>query len=215
MEESRKKLFLGIDPGVSGAWAIVREDSELVTFNLWEHRHLLKLSVADVRAASLEKVGAMPGQGVVSMFTFGHSAGVWQGMLEAFEIPYELVTPQKWQKAILSTIPAKVPRVHGADRNEDAKRRRDNRALLKAATVGSVERRYPQLRTFLSVKKNWGVADAVCLALFARLRYIGSSDALRPLADSVDRPNGGEGRGDDLGGLDGICDYRRGSSDLN
>jgi crossover junction endodeoxyribonuclease RuvC len=40
----------------------------------------------------------MPGQGVASMFSFGHSAGVIQGVLGAFEIPVVMVTPQSWKK---------------------------------------------------------------------------------------------------------------------
>ena len=46
----------------------------------------------------LEKVNAMPGQGVVSMFNFGQNFGFIQGVLKAYEIPFELVPPQKWKK---------------------------------------------------------------------------------------------------------------------
>lgn len=46
----------------------------------------------------LEHIGAMPGQGVTSMFHFGENFGYIRGLLEAFEIPYELVRPQKWKK---------------------------------------------------------------------------------------------------------------------
>ena len=40
----------------------------------------------------------MPGQGVVSMFNFGQNFGFIQGVLKAYEIPFELVPPQKWKK---------------------------------------------------------------------------------------------------------------------
>lgn len=40
----------------------------------------------------------MPKQGVVSMFNFGKNFGFIQGLLTAYSIPYELVTPQKWKK---------------------------------------------------------------------------------------------------------------------
>ena len=49
--------------------------------------------------AVVEKVGAMPGQGVVSMFNFGKSAGFIEGVLAAFGIEILLVPPQKWKKA--------------------------------------------------------------------------------------------------------------------
>src|SRR5690606_2041087 len=48
--------------------------------------------------AYVEKVGAMPGQGVSSMFNFGMGVGVLQGVLAACGIPYFLVTPQSWKK---------------------------------------------------------------------------------------------------------------------
>ena len=51
-----------------------------------------------IEAAYVEKVGAMTGQGVSSMFNFGMGYGVIQGALAAMGIPLHLVTPQKWKK---------------------------------------------------------------------------------------------------------------------
>ena len=48
----------------------------------------------------VEKVSAMPGQGVTSMFSFGRSFGVIEGILAAFEIPATYVMPSVWTKAI-------------------------------------------------------------------------------------------------------------------
>ena len=57
------------------------------------------LLVTDSRVVScVEKVGAMPGQGVVSMFNFGHNLGLIEGLLQANKIPYQLVPPQTWKK---------------------------------------------------------------------------------------------------------------------
>jgi crossover junction endodeoxyribonuclease RuvC len=56
------------------------------------------LSLCDDRSiAAVEKVGAMPGQGVTSMFSFGQSFGFILGVLTAFGIPYQLVPPRKWK----------------------------------------------------------------------------------------------------------------------
>lgn len=52
----------------------------------------------DLGEAYVEQVGAMPGQGVASMFSFGHAAGVVAGVLGAMLIPVTLVTPQSWKK---------------------------------------------------------------------------------------------------------------------
>lgn len=48
--------------------------------------------------AYVEKVNAMPGQGVTSMFTFGKNAGYIEGVLSANRIHYELIPPQRWKK---------------------------------------------------------------------------------------------------------------------
>ena len=51
-------------------------------------------------SVALEKVSAMPGQGVTSMFTFGEGYGRIQGYLEALRVGYNLVRPQAWQKIL-------------------------------------------------------------------------------------------------------------------
>jgi crossover junction endodeoxyribonuclease RuvC len=50
----------------------------------------------------VEKVHAMPKQGVCSMFTFGTGWGIIRGILAGRRIPYILVTPQQWQKVVLA-----------------------------------------------------------------------------------------------------------------
>ncbi len=49
-------------------------------------------------AIYVEKVGAMPGQGVSSMFQFGRTLGQLEGMLAAFQRAFETVRPQDWKK---------------------------------------------------------------------------------------------------------------------
>jgi len=106
------KWIIGIDPGNSGAMALIKGDSGL--------RDTAKLSTAteaDIAAilmrwkadgayasaplfAYLERVHAMPKQGVASTFKFGQSYGFLRGCLVAVGIPFEEVTPAKWQRAL-------------------------------------------------------------------------------------------------------------------
>lgn len=101
--------FLGIDPGAKGGIAVldigcaseawrypgdIPEAAELV-----RSIHL----AAPIKLACIEKVGAMPKQGVSSTFKFGANYGGWQGILSALGIPYIMVTPTKWQKALLDS----------------------------------------------------------------------------------------------------------------
>jgi len=48
--------------------------------------------------AVLERVGAMPGQGVSSMFKFGQAFGTVQGILAALKVPTHLVAPVTWKR---------------------------------------------------------------------------------------------------------------------
>ena len=96
--------FIGIDPGKGGALAVLHEDgsSIIYPFSVEGYKEILAdLSVENFRCRAkccLEHVNAMPGNGGVSMFHFGENFGFIQGLLTAYDIPYELVRPQKWKK---------------------------------------------------------------------------------------------------------------------
>lgn len=102
---------LGIDPGCSGALVLITEQGGYIdhlampTIKVGTKSRVNGAAVAawvrqyGITHAYLEKVGAMPGQGTASMFTFGHAAGVAEGILQGLNIPYTLVTPQAWKKS--------------------------------------------------------------------------------------------------------------------
>lgn len=95
-------VILAVDPGLSGAACRLENGVPQVIRDFKCRADIAKaiqsLS-AGVTHCVLELVHAMPGQGVVSMFSFGRSAGVIDG---AFTLCFpslvpEEVTPQKWQ----------------------------------------------------------------------------------------------------------------------
>lgn len=94
-------IYVGIDPGKSGAIAVIfdgMDETMVVPFGEREYINVLcNLSGHNVKTC-LEHVTAMPKQGVTSMFNFGVNFGYIRGVLEAYSIPYELVRPQKWKK---------------------------------------------------------------------------------------------------------------------
>jgi len=100
--------FIGVDPGASGGIAVIDSSCEVIILrsmpdserDTWE----LVDSLPHGRVL-IEKVHAMPGQGVTSMFTFGRNVGLIVGCLTAAELPFEEVTPQKWQAGL--SIPKK------------------------------------------------------------------------------------------------------------
>lgn len=97
-------LYCGIDPGKNGGFSFINADTGEATSYLWDDTRFvrkLRAFVEDdsrVICACVEKVSAMPGQGVTSMFKFGQSFGFILGVLSAFEIPFQLVPPQRWKK---------------------------------------------------------------------------------------------------------------------
>ncbi len=106
---------LGIDVGLNGAIALIEsgkllEVHDMPTVTL-ERNNKTKRMVnaqalcavirgAKADAAYLERLNAMPGQGVTSMFSMGQSLGVVLGILAAFEIPTTTIPPRTWQKAL-------------------------------------------------------------------------------------------------------------------
>lgn len=106
---------LGIDVGLNGAIAIV-SDGQLIELhdmptvslernnktkrmvNAAELARLIRQGKPD--CAYLERLNAMPGQGVSSMFSMGQSLGVVLGILAALDIPTTTIPPRTWQKAL-------------------------------------------------------------------------------------------------------------------
>jgi len=110
------KYSIGIDPGLSGAIAIISPESlkifDMPTMTL-ERNGKSKRQVSASELAEMlylysgrdchvyvEKVSAMAGQGVTSVFSFGRSFGMIEGILAAFKMPVTFVPPATWVKAI-------------------------------------------------------------------------------------------------------------------
>jgi crossover junction endodeoxyribonuclease RuvC len=144
------KTYIGIDPGKSGAMAIMHANGEVEVIPFDAVKYSLALS--KVHEASndvmccVEKVSAMPGQGVVSMFNFGHNLGVIEGLLRGYSIPYQLVPPQTWKKEF-------------------------SLSSDKAKSIEVCQKLFPNvslLATERSRKPNDGIAEALLMAEYAR-----------------------------------------------
>lgn len=145
-------MIIGIDPGCSGAIAVLDENGGHIAHMLMPTMKVGKGNRVNGAAlaaflrehvechAYLEKVGAMPGQGVTSTFTFGHAAGVAEGILQGLGIPYTLVTPQSWKK---------TAGLIGKDKD--------------AARTRAIQL-YPELRVLDLKGKGQAVADAILIA---------------------------------------------------
>ena len=99
------KHYMGIDPGYSGAIAVVDEVGSLVDLQrLKDTEHDISSFMLGrqltVELAILEKVSAMPRQGVASTFKFGTSYGFCRGLLVCNRVRFEVVPPGTWQRAM-------------------------------------------------------------------------------------------------------------------
>jgi len=148
-------LYIGIDPGKNGGYATINfaDASTLVSARPMDEKSFVEdmrffsdiFSTNEMRCC-LEKVGAMPGQGVTSMFSFGTGYGFIQGVLTAFEIPFQLVPPQTWKKAF--------------SLNSD-----------KQTSIEVCQRLFPDVslfRTDRCKKPHDGMAEALLMAEYAR-----------------------------------------------
>lgn len=149
---------IGVDPGKNGAichmygghadvilFPLSGKEVDLTRVSEWIER---VCESGAPHLAAIEKVGAMPKQGVNSMFTFGYHTGALHGILAAFRIPRVVVTPTAWKRSVLA----------GTKRDKDA-------------AISYVIRKYPRTSLYPSERSrvpNSNMADAVCIAEFAQ-----------------------------------------------
>jgi len=104
-------LICGVDPGKKGGMVILDGSGSIVAkatmflvnkteFDPVAYSAFLKNDRYSVDHVLVEKVSAMPGNGNVSMFTFGQAFMFCQLVPKMLQIPITLVTPQMWQKVM-------------------------------------------------------------------------------------------------------------------
>ena len=151
--------IIGIDPGLSGAIAILEDkkvfsvsDMPVMAEGKKNKRQLNSAQLVNIIkentnpkediAVVVEQVNAMPGQGVTSMFNFGQTFGAIKGICAALSLPIFFVRPSKWKKHF-NLINA----------SKDSSRTK-------------VIEMYPSLSSQLAKKKDVNKSDAVLIARF-------------------------------------------------
>jgi len=106
-------IVAGIDPGKTGALAILHEDGSATFLDVpriklkgkdkpawgeWSRTWCMALDLAIPDMVVIEDIAARPGQGVTSMFTFGRTLGYAHGLVAATtSCPIHFVTPAVWK----------------------------------------------------------------------------------------------------------------------
>ena len=151
--------IIGIDPGLSGAIAILKDNKVIDIFDMPvmsegknNKKQLNSAQLVNIINENTEKneeifvvveqVNAMPGQGVTSMFNFGQTFGAIKGVCAALQLPIFFVRPSKWKKHF-----------ELINSSKDASRTK-------------VIEMYPSLAHLLSKKKDVNKSDAILIARF-------------------------------------------------
>jgi crossover junction endodeoxyribonuclease RuvC len=149
-------IICGIDPGISGAIAWITEAGHLIevvdmpTIKINGKNKVnpqILTYIFDMRMPNLvviEDVGVFKGNGAVSMFNFGYSAGILAGVCAGLRMPMTFYRPAVWKRA------AGVPADKGAARQ-------------------MAQRFWPGSRDFDRVKDD-GRAEAALLARWVALK---------------------------------------------
>lgn len=148
--------WIGIDPGLTGALAVVEDPGVLKDVCPMPSmsgrvvpvvlKQILETWSEDTEQllVLIEDVHSMPGQGVASTFKFGQAYGTAIGVVGAMGLPMDFVTPQKWKR--LFTLTGK---------DKDASR-------AKATEL------WPSMRQHWSRKSDNGMSDAALIAEYGR-----------------------------------------------
>ena len=151
--------IIGIEPGLSGAIAILEDNVIKELFDMpvmsdgkknkrqLNSAHLVTIIKDNIKDSKntvmvVEQVNAMPGQGVTSMFNFGQTFGAIKGICAALGLPIFFVRPAKWKKHF-----------ELINSSKDASRTK-------------VIEMYPSIAEKLSKKKDVNKSDAILIARY-------------------------------------------------
>tara|TARA_Y100001951_G_C11212801_1_gene223965 strand:+ start:227 stop:694 length:468 start_codon:yes stop_codon:yes gene_type:complete len=152
-------MYLGIDPGFSGALAVLDEKLQVVHYQdmpVIEVANKRELDEPELRnifqrfsphyarlTVGIEKSQTMPNQGIVSSGRYMASYGFLRGLCVGMGLPYILIRPPSWKKVMLVDMPKE-----------------------KGASIQKVGQLYPDIK--FTRKKDHGICDAILIA-----RYMG------------------------------------------
>lgn len=169
-------LYLGVDPGKSGALAVIEADGRardvvlmpVVTgdgrpeYDVPVIRDLLLAWKGEGVFVTVEKQQPMPlaHGGTIANFNRGMGRAGWEWLLVALKIPHQLVAPRTWQAVM-----------HAGTSGTDTKQR----------SIIACHRLFPDVSLTKSARANKdldGKAEALLLAEYGRRTALGRSEAI-------------------------------------
>jgi len=202
------EIIIGVDPGISGAISIIenlkrpkvsvhgtptttevkvvkKKKRYIKHYDLKAMSELIKPYVGKNVLIYMEKVHAMTGQGVTSMFSFGRGVGIWEGIFAAHGLDYEEVSPSIWKKEYgdrliqkplpkpeeLKLKPAELKKLTEDEKERIAKIKKEYESEKRKAKEGAkdaardlAKELYPELEDEFKLKKDSDKAEALLIA---------------------------------------------------
>lgn len=161
----KRQAVIGIDPGLKGGIAVIPHSNpggvQVHPMPLGpdgkniDYRAVCAILGAWAGPVYIEKVHAMPKQGVSSVFKFGMGFGGVLGVCGALGRRVEQVPPQRWQNALFGP-----------------KKERNEEDTTKVLSVRFAHERFPQvsLTPGRTRKPQDGLSDALCIATFGLIQ---------------------------------------------
>lgn len=168
--------IVSVDPGASGGLAVLSNggvesrkmpETTADVFAFLERAQIAAIMADEPIRCFMEKVSgfigeAQPGS---SSFVFGQGYGEIIGMLTAMRIPFELVTPQKWQKPLALGKVERTKSPPGAT-EEEQKAVKNLNAKAKGAWKNKLKAKAQQL--FPDQKVTLATSDCLLILEYAR-----------------------------------------------
>lgn len=153
-------IYLGIDPGLDGGIAFIRDGiidlqkTPVIGGRDYDVQGMKQILCSYDRTqlfATIENQIALPGQGLSSTLQTGKGYGIWLGLLAALEVPFQVVHAKSWQTKLFTGTSTKL----------DTKARSEivAKRLFPSADFRRSERAF---------KASDGLTDAACIAEFGR-----------------------------------------------
>lgn len=176
-------VIIGIDPGLSGGICFLYENDckilKIPTRTIQKNNKNKRDYDSKVMSCDFysnikgfnghvfqELTHAMPGNGGVSMYSFGRGHGIWEGICSSYDVSYSLVTPQSWKKI--------YPSIDSIKKNNNGLiEKKKIKVMQKQAAIELVKNILPSYEKSLC-KTCDGLAESCLIALYGWFKITGN-----------------------------------------
>jgi hypothetical protein len=188
----KTKIWIGCDPGKSGALVAIYSTGQIVMKKVplvkgtreidikeFKNQFLSVFNITDTGELAeeviviIEDVHAIAMSSAKSQFQFGRALGILEGIVAALDLPFIKIQPKKWQGTCLEGVPLIFkPSKPKANKKGEMVVSKSNDT--KAMALVAAKRLYPGLSFKLTDKctnDDDGIVDALLIAHYGKLKF--------------------------------------------